>query len=107
MSKWIVNILGLICLLSSCEQRNEAAVQALIREKVAANTAQFEDRKKKECFKKTMEEAILVADSIVIARALAAKDTSQLIRPIKPSKPTIVIPKDDTPIAPLFKENGE
>jgi len=106
MGKWIINILVLLCLCCSCEQRDEAAVQTLIKERVAANIAQFENRQKQQCYKKAMQEAVLVADSIVLAQALAAKDTSQLFRPTKPLKPTVVIPKDDTPIAPLFKEKN-
>ena len=106
MGKWIVYILVLICIVYSCEQRDEAAVQALIKERVAANIAQFKNRQLQQCYEKAKKEAVLVADSIVIAQALAAKDTSQLFRPIKPSKPRVVITKDDTPIAPLFKEQN-
>ena len=52
-----------------------------------------------------MDEALLIADSIVIARAMAAKDTSSFKRPIKPKKPTMVLPVNNEPIAPLFQEN--
>lgn len=94
-----------MCLMMSCEERDEAAVQALIRERVASNIAQFTARQTQQCYKKAMEEAVYVADSLVIAQALAAIDTSQFIRPIKPSKPTVIIPKDNTPISPLFEES--
>ena len=106
MDKWIFYILGSVLLLLSCEQRDEAAVQAVIQERVAANIDLFRERQIRKCHKETMQEAIFMADSLVLAQALAAKDTSQFIRPIKPTKPTVNIPKDDTPIAPLFEEKN-
>lgn len=96
-----------IGLLISCEQRDELAVQALIKEQVASNVEVFRNRRIQICYKEAMEEAVYLADSVVIAQALASKDTSQFIRPLKPVKPTVIIPKDDTPVAPLFNEGKE
>ena len=105
-SNFLIRILPivLISLLASCEQRDELAVQALIKEQVASNVQVFRNRRIQICYKTAMEEAVYIADSIAIARALASKDTSQFIRPLKPVKPKVIIPKDDTPVAPLFKE---
>jgi len=93
-------------LLVSCEQRDEVAVQAKIKERVARNVAIFKERRIQQCHKAAMEEAIVIADSLILAEALAARDTSQFIRPTKPIKPMVNIPKDDTPIAPLFEKKN-
>lgn len=95
------------CLLFlSCEQRDEAAVQAAIKKQVASNVATFKARRIQQCHKKAMEEAITIADSLMLARALAAKDTSQFIRPTKPTKPMVNMPVQHTPVAPLFEKEG-
>jgi len=97
--------MGACMVFIACEHRDEAAIQALILEQVEKNVAVFEAKRLARCHKEAMEEALIVADSIVIARAMAAKDTSSFKRPIKPKKPTMVLPVDNEPIAPLFQEN--
>lgn len=92
--------------LLSCEQRDELAVQALIKKQVASNVELFRNRRIQICYQEAMEEALYIADSIAIANAIASKDTSQFIRPSKPAKPTVIIPKEGAPIAPLFREEG-
>ncbi len=89
----------------ACEHRDEEAIQTVIREQVEKNLAVFEAKQLARCHKEAMEEALIVADSIVIARALAAKDTSNFMRPIKPQKPAVNLPVGDGPIAPLFQKN--
>lgn len=97
----IVTCIGFV----ACEHRDEEAIQVLITEQVEKNIAAFEAKRFARCHKEAMEEALIVADSIVIARALAAKDTSNFKRPIKPRKPTVILPTDNGPVAPLFQEN--
>ena len=58
------------------------------------------------CQKRALEQASLEVDSLVIVWAKANRDT--LDRPSKPEKPLVperLIPKDSTPVAPLF--NGK
>ncbi len=98
-------LIGVCIGFGTCEQRDEEAIQTLIREQVEKNLAVFEAKQLARCHKEAMEEALIVADSIVIARALAAKDTSNFKRPIKPQKPTVNLPVGDGPIVPLFQKN--
>jgi len=102
-------IYGILIFISglfiSCEQRDEAAIQNLLQEQVAENIAIFKARQTARCHKEALEEAILVADSILIAHALSAKDTSRFVRPIKPIKPNVVLPTVTEPITPLFKDS--
>ena len=107
MSKIGYITIAITGLFISCEQRDEMAVQALIKEQVASNVEVFRNRRIQICHREAMAEAVYIADSMVIARALALKDTSQFIRPLKPAKPTMIIPKDDTPVVPLFEEGKE
>jgi len=90
--------------LSSCDQRDEAAIEALVLEKVEENILIFKNKQLTRCHKEAMEIALERADSTVLAQALAAKDTSHFIRPIKPQKPTVTIPSETVPVAPLFNE---
>ena len=100
---------GLLILISglfiTCEQRDEAAIQILIKQKVADNIATFKTRQIARCNKEALEEAILIADSILLANAILAKDTSRFVRPIKPIKPNVALPTSVEPIAPLFKDS--
>lgn len=96
---------GICLVFIACEHRDEAAIQVLIMEQVEKNVSAFEAQQLARCHKEAMDEALLVADSIVIARALAAKDTSNFKRPIKPKKPIVTVPVDNGPIAPLFQKN--
>jgi len=92
-------------LFINCEQRDEVAIQALIKQQVAGNIATFKARQMARCNKEALEEAIFMADSILIANALSAKDTSRFVRPVKPIKPNVVLPIVTEPIVPLFKDS--
>ena len=92
-------------LFLNCDQRDEAAIQALIKEQVAENIATFKARQQARCDKEVIEEALFMADSILMANALLAKDTSRFVRPVKPPKPNVVMPAVTEPIAPLFKDS--
>lgn len=96
-------LLGACISFAACEHRDEAAIQALITEQVERNLATFEAKQLARCHREAMKEALIVADSIVMRRALAAKNSSNLKRPTKPIKPTVVLPVDNGPIAPLFQ----
>lgn len=93
--------------LASCDQRDEAAITALVLEKVESNVAAFKKKQLTRCHKEAMDLALEKADSIVLAQALAAKDTSRFSRPIKPKKPIVTIPSETVPIAPLFNKELE
>ena len=92
-------------LLMSCEERDEAAVQALIAENIEQNLAQFQARQLARCHQEAMDEALLLADSLVLAMAMRPTDTSRLVKPVKPQKPMVKLPVDDTPLAPLFGDS--
>ena len=95
----------LLLLIISCDERDEAAIQALIAENIEENLEQYRAREIARCHQEVLEEALILADSLVLAAALQAKDTSRLRKPLKPQKPMLKLPVDDTPLAPLFGDS--
>ncbi len=98
-------LIGASIVFVACEHRDEEVIQAMILEQVENNITAVKSKRFARCYKEAMEEALVIADSIVIARAMAAKDTSSFKRPIKPEKPTMMLPATNEPIVPLFQEN--
>lgn len=82
-----------------------ALKQALIEQMVQEKVANHITKKKETCFKEAMEEALVIADSVMIQLALSKVDTSgKANRPSKPPRPEIDLPVDTTPIRPLFED---
>lgn len=89
---------------AACQDK-AALKQALIEKMVQDKIDNHVTRKKAACFKKAMDEALVIADSVMIQLALSQVDTSGKVnRPAKPARPEIDLPVDTTPIQPLFED---
>lgn len=79
--------------------------QALIEKMVQDKIDNHVTKKKATCFKEAMDEALVIADSVMIQLALSKVDTSGKVnRPAKPTRPELDLPVDTTPIQPLFED---
>ncbi len=78
----------------------------MIREKVSKRMAKFEQTTVEKCTRKVLERAGEMVDSILIARArLQVKEiVPKPDIPFRPERPEVKIPKDTTPIVPIFPE---
>lgn len=96
-----------VCLffhLTSCHDK-AALKQVIIEKMVQEKIDKHITKKKAACFKEAMDEALVLADSMMIKLALSKVDTSGVInRPAKPARPEIDLPVDTTPIQPLFED---
>ena len=102
------NVGGGICLLlivfSSCHDK-EALKKALIEKTVKEKIATFKKQKMATCRKEALTKALTMADYEMIQAALNKVDTTgRGNRPEKPSRPSLDLPVDTTPIKPLFEE---
>lgn len=98
-------LLFLICLFFFCNacHDKEALRQAMIEKIVKEKVDSYKRKKTTTCNKTILEEAVEIADSIMIHTALHQVDTSsEITRPIKPVRPDILLPVDTSPIRPLF-----
>ena len=94
----------LLFCLTSCHDK-AALKQVIIEKRVQEKIDNHITKKKAACFKEAMEEALVLADSMMIKLALSKVDTSGGInRPAKPARPEIDLPVDTTPIQPLFED---
>lgn len=96
---------GLFIFCFAACQDNAALKQALIEKIVQEKIDNHVTKKKATCYKEAMDEALVIADSVMIQLALSKVDTSGKInRPTKPARPKIDLPVDTTPIQPLFED---
>ncbi len=104
---WILLFTG--ALSGACvktEDHNEVAVKAFVQAKVEERLENYRRILEKNCIEKALTEAGNLADSILITRARLQRDTlSKPPKPEKPEKPEIRRPKEDIPLAPLFKDS--
>jgi hypothetical protein len=94
------------CLLPACKEegRNQQAVQAAIEREIAERVNFFRDNRMQRCHEQALEEASLLADSILLKEARLERDTigKPPILP-KPEKPEIKSLLDSLPIGPLVR----
>lgn len=96
---------GLLVGLTACHDKT-ALKQALIEKTVQEKIDNHIKKKKAACLKVYMQDALVLADSLMIKLALSKVDTSNRIdRPTKPARPEIDLPTDTTPIKPLFEDS--
>lgn len=94
------------CLLPACQKndRNQQAVQAAIEREIAERVNFFRDNRLQRCHEQALEEASLLADSILIEEARLERDTiGKPPIPPKPEKPKIKSLLDSLPIGPLVR----
>ena len=105
---WLI-FLFLGCIIFSCEQKpvetNEERTERILQE-VAKKLEVRRQERWKQCKKQALRIAEEKVDSMLLAEAkLIVIDTiDKPAPPIKPNTPIIKVPKDSTPIEPLFEE---
>ncbi len=94
----------LLISLSACHDK-AGLEQGLIEQTVKEKVANHQKKKKANCRREALAEAVIIADSVMIQLALSKVDTNgQGNRPIKPARPELDLPVDTTPIKPLFED---
>ncbi len=89
--------------LLSCESATHVDIDAVIEEKVQERLDEFRRVINQRCKDKALEEAGILADSIIIERARLQKDTSERPpRPFRPDQPELMTLEDSLELAPLF-----
>lgn len=86
------------------DARGRVDVEAAIAEQVEMRIREFKQVQWDNCRKRAQDEALLVADSIMLERALLQRDTSyRPARPVRPEDPEpIVFPPDSLRLQRLF-----
>ena len=95
----------LLLVVWGCNSSTDPAliVEATIQEEVADRIRRAEATIMDRCRDAVLEEAGLIADSILFERARLRRDTAaRPDRPYRPGKPPIKELKDSVPVAPLF-----
>ncbi|MBK8490642.1 MAG: hypothetical protein IPL49_07020 [Saprospirales bacterium] len=78
----------------------------LVQQELDKRLEEYRQDQWRVCKKRALEKASLEVDSLVIIWAKANRDTlDRPSRPDKPQAPERLMPKDSTPVAPLF--NGK
>ncbi len=103
--KLFFSILFIGLFMFACESATHIDKEAVIEEKVQERLNSFKRVIMAKCKKAVLEEAGAMADSIILERAKALKDS--LPRPLKPSRPEqpdILELKDSLTLAPFLDE---
>lgn len=88
---------------TACESATHVDIDAVIAEKVQERLTEFESIVNRRCRDRALEEAGLMADSIIIEEARRKKDTlDRPMRPLRPDQPALLQLKDSLELAPLF-----
>ncbi|MEL7220175.1 MAG: hypothetical protein AAGJ93_02585 [Bacteroidota bacterium] len=104
MQKSIQLLLLLSVVLSACQSSTHVDTEAVIEEKVQERLAEFKRVIDLRCRDKVMEEAGLIADSLVLLQARLKKDTLQRpVKPLRPDEPELKTLNDSLPLKPLFE----
>jgi len=98
----ILLFLGLF--FATCESATHIDKDAVIEEKVQERLDNYKRIIFKKCRNKILEEASVLADSIILERAKMLKDSLQRPpKPTRPEKPALLELKDSLNLAPLFE----
>ena len=97
-------ILILTIMVSACQSSTHVDIDAVIEEKVQERLAEFKRVIDLRCRDKMLEEAGLIADSMVLLQARLKKDTlNRPLRPVRPDEPELKTLNDSLPLKPLFE----
>ncbi len=101
---WVYIFLSLLTWRCSDDARGRVDVEAEIAAQVETRIREFRQVQWDNCRKRAQDEALLIADSIMLERALLQRDTSY--RPARPTRPEdpdpIVFPADSLRLQRLF-----
>ena len=98
-------LLTLLSFCLACESATHVDIDAVIEEKVTERLDEFQRVVNLRCRNRALEEAGLLADSIIVERARRRLDTLQRpIRPMRPDRPELLRLEDSLELAPLFKD---
>lgn len=102
--RWMYILLALLTWQCSDDARGRVDVEAAIAEQVETRIREFKQVQWDNCRKRAQDEALLIADSIMLERALLQRDTSyRPARPVRPEDPEpIVFPADSLRLQRLF-----
>jgi len=90
----------------SCESEEEktAKVEQRLQEETDRRVAEYVRILERNCQEKVLEEAIRIADSLLVLEARLSTDTIlKPLKPLRPDKPDAQILRDTTPIKPFLK----
>ncbi|HMQ60965.1 MAG TPA: hypothetical protein PKE06_09865 [Flavilitoribacter sp.] len=107
MKKNVLILLG-VAAMASCgnpEDQNDTAVKSFVEEKVLERLNNYRRIIEKNCREKALEEAGMMADSILIAAAREQRDSmDRPEKPEKPERPELKRPAEELPLKPLFRD---
>ncbi|WP_020537222.1 hypothetical protein [Lewinella cohaerens] len=99
----LLSVLFFLVLFAGCESATHVDIDAVIAEKVEERLTEFEAIINRRCLDRALEEAGLLADSIIIEQARRKKDTlDRPLKPLRPDQPELLELKDSLELAPLF-----
>lgn len=89
------------------DRRNEEAVRELIESSVEQRIQNFREVRMQRCYEAVVAAASDIADSILIERALQARDTiPKPPRPARPPKPEVRKPEDSLLVSPFIPDTA-
>jgi hypothetical protein len=98
-----IPLLFFLSLFTACESATHVDIDAVIAEKVQERLTEFESIVNRRCQDRALEEAGLLADSIIIEQARRKKDTlDRPLKPLRPDQPELLQLKDSLELVPLF-----
>ena len=99
----LVPLFFCLSFFTACESATHVDIDAVIAEKVQERLTEFEKIVNRRCMDRALEEAGLLADSIIIEQARRKKDTlDRPLRPLRPDQPELLQLEDSLELAPLF-----
>lgn len=93
-------------IFGACESEaaKKAQEEQRLQEEADRRVSEYIKVIKENCEKKVLDEAVRVADSLLILDARLSTDTLfKPLKPLRPDKPETQILKDTTPITPFLK----
>jgi hypothetical protein len=102
--RWMYIPLALLTWQCSDDARGRVDVEAAITAQVETRIREFKQVQWDNCRKRAQDEALLIADSIMLERAMLQRDTSyRPARPVRPEDPEpIIFPADSLRLQRLF-----
>lgn len=92
-----------LCLAGCTKKPPSKTRDQVILEKVEERFERWKADMEKRCFDQSMETAIAIVDSTIIANARRNRDAAGHPNiPFRPERPEFVIPDDSTPVKPLL-----
>jgi hypothetical protein len=105
----IIGVMAVSFCLGGCTKKPPSKTkEQVIQEKLDERFERWKADLEQRCLDQAMDKAIAIVDSTIIANARLNRDTAgKPVIPMRPEKPTFVIPKDSTPVKPLLKKRQD